>query len=239
VNRRKTGIVERVCTVAPDGFGEFFLASAGAGGAFVGLLFVAISISPQVTFGDPAVNGALRQRLAEGTFLTLVNGFVVSSIALIPSINVGWVAFVLGFAGVLTAAHLGWLFVNFHWHGARTVRQELHLPRSVSLSLIATVIYAIEAVLGLRLILQSADRNPFAWLAVIITSLYALGIFRAWALLGDLRYGWSSWLNPLQDRAPIRNEVSGDVAETRIETMPQTGTKEVRFQRPDRRSNSL
>ena len=29
--------------MAPEGFTEFFLASAGPGGAFVGLLFVAIS----------------------------------------------------------------------------------------------------------------------------------------------------------------------------------------------------
>ena len=79
--------------MAPEGFGEFFLASAGTGGAFVGLLFVAISIGPQRTFGNPAM-AAPRQHLAEATFLTLTNGFVVSSLALIPTINVGWVALV-------------------------------------------------------------------------------------------------------------------------------------------------
>ena len=74
----------------------FFQASAGARGAFVGLLFVAISIGPMRTFGGPAITGALRQRLAEAALLTLVNGFVVSSIALIPGVAVGWVALVLG-----------------------------------------------------------------------------------------------------------------------------------------------
>jgi hypothetical protein len=82
--------------MAPEGFTEFFLASAGTGGAFVGLLFVAISIGPQHTFGDSAVAGALRQHLAEATFLTLLNGFVVSSIALVPGVIVGWVALVPG-----------------------------------------------------------------------------------------------------------------------------------------------
>jgi hypothetical protein len=210
--------------VAPEGFEEFFVASAGAGGSFVGLLFVAISISPQVTFGDPAVDGAPRQRLAEGTFLTLVNGFVVSSIALIPSINVGWVALVLGGSGVLTAAHLGWLFARFHKHGARSLAHVLNRLRFVSLSLIATVIYAIESMLGLRLILQPADSDTFGWLAVIITSLYALGIFRAWALLGDPQYGWSSWLNPLQDRTTTRSEVSGNTTEPRDAQVPHTGS---------------
>src|SRR5215203_3319880 len=104
---------ERSRSMGPESFETFFLASAGTGGAFVGLLFVAISIGPQRTFGDLAVMGALRQHLAEATFLTLANGFVVSSIALIPAINVGWVALGGGMWGVATAAHLGRRFARF------------------------------------------------------------------------------------------------------------------------------
>ena len=87
--------------MGPESFETFFLAAAGTGGAFVGLLFVAISIGPQRTFGDLAGMGAPRQHLAEATFLTLINGFVVSSVALIPGINVGWIALVLGIWGLL------------------------------------------------------------------------------------------------------------------------------------------
>ncbi|HEX2282527.1 MAG TPA: hypothetical protein VHG52_12290, partial [Thermomicrobiales bacterium] len=95
-------LVGKACTLAPEGFTEFFLASAGTGGAFVGLLFVAISIGPQRTFGESAVAGAPRQHLAEATFLTLIDGFVLSSIALIPGIIVGWVARVIGMLRVWT-----------------------------------------------------------------------------------------------------------------------------------------
>jgi hypothetical protein len=76
--------------MAPESFETFFLASAGAGGAFVGLLFVAISISPQRTFDPRAVAGIQHQRLAEATLLTLFNGFVLSCVALVPGIDVGW-----------------------------------------------------------------------------------------------------------------------------------------------------
>ena len=62
--------------MAPESFETFFLATAGAGGAFVGLLFVAISIGPQRTFDPRAVAGMQHQRLAEATLLTLFNGFV-------------------------------------------------------------------------------------------------------------------------------------------------------------------
>jgi len=189
----------------PEGFTEFFLASAGTGGAFVGLLFVAISIGPQRTFGDLAGMGAPRQHLAEATFLTLLNGFVVSSLALIPGIIVGWVAFVLGIAGILLALHLIWLFARFHRHGAAHYPPWKDLVRVVSLSFIATVVFAIESLVGLRLILRPTDVDAYRWLAAIIIGLYALGMLRAWTLLGDPQHGWSGWLNPLQD-LPARSE---------------------------------
>jgi hypothetical protein len=190
----------------PEGFTEFFLASAGTGGAFVGLLFVAISIGPQRTFGDVAGMGAPRQHLAEATFLTLLNGFVVSSLALIPGITVGWVAFVLGIAGILLALHLIWLFARFHRHGAARYPPWKDLVRVVSLSFIATVVFAIESLVGLRLILRPTDVDAYRWLSAIIIGLYALGMLRAWTLLGDPQHGWSGWLNPLQD-LPARSEL--------------------------------
>jgi hypothetical protein len=199
--------------MAPEGFTEFFLASAGTGGAFVGLLFVAIAISPQRTFGHSDVASASRQHLAEATFLTLINGFVVSSIALIPGIIVGWVALVPGIVGVLTALHLAWLFARFHRHGTARYPPWRDLLRVISLSFIATVVFAIESLVGLRLILRPTDEDAFRWLGAVIIGLYALGMLRAWTLLGDPQHGWSGWLNPLQD-LPDRNEmvVSKDIA---------------------------
>jgi hypothetical protein len=186
--------------MAPEGFTEFFLASAGTGGAFVGLLFVAISIGPQRTFGDSAVAGEVLPQRAEATFLTLLNGFVLSSIALIPGVAVGWVALVLGIAGILIALHLSWLFARFHRHGAVRDPPWRDLLRVVSLSLIATVVFAIESVVGLRLVLRPEDVDAYWWLGAIIIGLYALGMPRAWTLLGDPLHGWSGWLNPLRLR---------------------------------------
>jgi hypothetical protein len=168
------------------------------------LLFVAISVGPQRTFGTPAM-AVPRQHLAEVTFLALANGFVVSSLALIPTINVGWVALVCGMWGAVAAAYLAWRFTQFHRHGACRHAPWRHLLRVVSLSLVATVVYVIESLLGLRLILEPSNEAVFGWLAVIIIGIYTLGIARAWTLLGDPQYGWSGWLNPLQDM-PARVE---------------------------------
>ena len=185
--------------MVPEGFGEFFLATAGTGGAFIGLLFVAISIVPQRTFDPMALAGEQHQRLAEATLLTLVNGFVVASIALIPGINVGWAALLLGASGVFTAAFVSLRVARVHRHGAPRRASWRHLLRVAVLGLVSTLLYAIQCLLGLRLLLESEDGTPVRWLALILIGLYVVGIVRAWTLLGDPQGGWSGWLNPLQD----------------------------------------
>ena len=200
--------------MAPEGLTEFFLASAGTGGAFVGLLFVAISIGPQRTFGETAMMRAPRQYLAEATLLTLANGFIVSSLALIPTINAGWATLVLGVWGAIAAVRLGGLFARFHRHGAPRHPPWRHLLRVAGLSFVAAVVYAIEALLGLRLIMRSSDEVAFGWLAAVIVGLYALGILRAWTLLGDPQHGWSGWLNPLQDLGATGEMIESQEAAT-------------------------
>ena len=182
-----------------ESFETFFLATAGAGAAFIGLLFVAISIQPRRTFDPRAVAGAQHQRLAEATLLTLSNGFVVSCVALIPGVDVGWIALVLGAAGMLIAANFVGFLARSHRHGISGPLSWLHLLHVVGLSLVATVVYAVEGLLGLRLLLQPADAADIRSLALIIIGLYVLGMVRAWTLLGDPQYGWSGWLKPLQD----------------------------------------
>jgi hypothetical protein len=183
----------------PDAFEAFFLATAGAGAAFIGLLFVAISIGPQRTFGDSAALGALRQFLAEAALDTLVNGFVVSCIALLPGVNVGWVALAGGVWGTATAAYLAWRIARFHRHGPKRHAPWLHQLRVVSVSLGATAVYAIETLVAIRLILQPEAESAVRGLALVIIGLYGLAMLRAWILLGDPQHGWSGWLNPVQD----------------------------------------
>ncbi len=204
--------------MGPESFETFFLATAGAGGAFVGLLFIAISIGPQRTFDPQAVAGVQHQRLAEATLLTLFNGFVVSCVALIPGIDIGWIAFVLGAAGVLVAAQLVVFLARSHRHEVPGRLPWLHRLRVVSLSVVATVVYAIEGLLGLRLILRPTDVDAYRWLAVIVIGIYTLGMLRAWTLLGDPQHGWSGWLNPLQDLGHAPESEPEATSETDVPT---------------------
>ncbi len=185
--------------MVPETFETFFLATSGAGGVLIGLLFVAISIHPQRTFDPMSVAGLPQQRLAEATLLTLINGFVVSSVALIPGINLGWIALPMGAGGAFTAALVSQRVAQLHRHGARRYASWGHRLRAVLLGLVSTLLYTIQGVLAIQLLWEPKDASPVRWLALIVMSLYVVGIVRAWTLLGDPQKGWSGWLNPLQD----------------------------------------
>jgi hypothetical protein len=186
--------------VALESFNEFFLATAGAGGAFIGLLFVAISIHPQLTFRVPTGGSVPRQYLAEAALGTLGNGFVVSCVSLIPGVNVGWLALFCGAWGVVAAARLAALLARSHRHDAVS---PLHLLRVASLSMAAVALYAAEFGAGVGLLLEPESRAAWSALALIVICIDVLGLARAWILLGDPRQGWSGWLNPLRDREPL------------------------------------
>ncbi|HEX5500020.1 MAG TPA: hypothetical protein VFX03_12370 [Thermomicrobiales bacterium] len=185
--------------MALEPFNEFFLATAGAGGAFIGLLFVAISIHPQLTFRVPTAGDVPRQYLAEAALITLGNGFIVSCVALIPVVNAGWFAFVGGIWGVVAAARLAILLARAHRHDAVS---RLHLLRVTSLSMAAVALYAVEFGVGVALLRQPASLAAWSALALVVICIDVLALARAWILLGDPQQGWSGWLNPLRDRAP-------------------------------------
>src|SRR5260370_22343121 len=79
----------KVNGMIPAAFANFFIASAGAGAALVGLLFVAVSIAPEqlVTRRAPME----RQAVAGSAFTALMNAFFISLVALIPHFNVGFI----------------------------------------------------------------------------------------------------------------------------------------------------
>src|SRR5262249_14052228 len=141
--------------------------AAGIGGALIGLLFVAISIQPQRTF-DPMgdIGGELRQRLAESTFLTLTAACIVSAVALIPAVSVDWINLILGAFGALAAAHLGRRFAQLHQHDLSRLAPSRDRLRVTSLSIVAVVLFGLQAMVGLRLLIDPEDVGAVRTLAL-------------------------------------------------------------------------
>ncbi len=73
--------------MVPRSYIEFMITSAGAAGAMIGLLFVAISLRTDIVFGEKS--SAKVKTLAGSSFTGLVNAFSLALLAIVPSTNIG------------------------------------------------------------------------------------------------------------------------------------------------------
>ena len=155
----------------PADFMTFFAASLTADGALIGLLFVAIAIEPERTFGKAAQE---RELAASGAFTSLVNAFLVSMIALIPDLNIGW--------GVIFVA--GVSLLNIMIHAADKLRRgQRSFNRSLVYTISALVLYGLEIFYSVQLILRPHDLNAVYTLIVVLVVTYGVALTRAWTLL--------------------------------------------------------
>ncbi|HEX9070081.1 MAG TPA: hypothetical protein VF807_15015 [Ktedonobacterales bacterium] len=181
-----------------DAFTPFFAAAAGAGAAFIGLLFIAVSIRPdQLVWGK--VHPLVRASVGS-TFTALINGFFISFASLIPGTNPGWVAFVLGITGVINALSSSGSLVR-HLRGAGVTGGAwwLNVARWLTLSGLGLFVYLLEIWLGWQAIQHPTQIGPIFGIADIVLTVYGLGLVRAWELLGSRRTGILRFLSPLRD----------------------------------------
>jgi hypothetical protein len=196
--------------MVPTDFANYFLATAGAGAALIGLLFVAISINPERTFGREAQ--PVRQRVASGAFTALVNAFFISTSALIPHTNVGYVTLIMGGIGLLNSLRLAGEFLVGYWRSslAATLPWPVAL-RALAFVAVSLILYGYEVVLAVLLLIQP-DAVGFVYtLTGILLGIYGLGLVRAWELLGAPRSSLVGWLNPLHEspEAPTQDSPPG------------------------------
>lgn len=161
----------------PQEFLTFFAASLAADGALIGLLFVAIAIEPERTFGSSA---ALERELAaNGAFTGLVNAFLISMLALIPKINVGFAVNVIA----------GFSLLNTLVHAADKLRRggNSTYARSVFYTIGGLLVYGLEIFYGGQLIRQPHATDAVYSLILVLIAEYAVALARAWTLLGAER----------------------------------------------------
>jgi hypothetical protein len=176
----------------PNAMDNYFLASAGASAALVGLIFVAISLWPREKMsGAPPAWRAV----AGGSFLALINAFFVSLSALNTGLNLGWPVVAMGLIGIVNSLLLGLPLFR------PTPNWKEHIPVILAnrvMVFASLAVYAAEGYFGGRLLLKADDALAVEGIAIVLVVLYALGLIRAWELLGVEQIGLRSWLNPLQ-----------------------------------------
>ena len=184
--------------MVPATFANYFMAMAGAGGALIGLLFVAISINPERMVGRAVY--AEPQAVAASAFTALANGFFISAAGLLPGQEViGPTAAVLASASLLNSALLAVRAMPPMFRRARRNRRWRGVLAMATMILISAFVYGDELVNAIALVRTPAGTGAIFVLATLVLVVYGIALIRSWELLGAPRSGISGWLNPLGD----------------------------------------
>jgi hypothetical protein len=159
--------------VVPLSFHDFFSGCATIAGALIGLLFVAISVSPEKLTGDTARTD--HQVRAAAAFSALVNTLVIALVALLPRASLGEAGLILAAAGLATTA--GLIVVLYREHG--TVKRG-----EATMFLIMLALYGLQLVNSIKLDAAPHDVSRVNDQGLLAIGFFLFGIARAWQLVG-------------------------------------------------------
>jgi hypothetical protein len=170
--------------VVPASFHDFFNGCASVAGALIGLLFVAISVSPEKLTGDDA--HAEHQVRAAAAFSALVNTLVVALVGLLPGASLGDVGIILSGAGLATTSALVIVLYREHQHQIRS---------DVRMLAILFVLYGLQLANAVEL-----DRAPLNLAGIdrqggLAILFFVFAIARSWQLVGARAIGLASAVN--------------------------------------------
>jgi hypothetical protein len=164
--------------LTPETAHDFFVASAGVAGALIGLLFVAISVSPERVLGPDAPEaGRIR---AAATLTAFTNALCIGLFGLVPGLNLGIAATVTSIVGLLfVGGSLALLLPSWRAQGVR--------PRDITFLVGQLVIFVLQLLAGLSLDRHPGGSEDLQTLCILVIVCFLVGISRAWELVGGPR----------------------------------------------------
>jgi hypothetical protein len=175
--------------VVPENIHDFFMASAGAAGALVGLLFVAISVTTDRLTREGA-DAQLHRIRAAAALTAFTNALTVSLFALVPGEKIGGTAAAVSIVGIgfVTGSLLSLIRLR-QWHWS-LVRDGLFL-----IGLVAT--FVIQLIQGAEVIAHPGDSGAVNTIAILVVVCFLVGVGRSWELIGGPSIGISQEVTAL------------------------------------------
>ena len=160
--------------MVPVSFHDFFGGCASVAGALIGLLFVAISVSPEKLSGDHA--RAEHQVRAAAAFSALISTLVIALVALLPGASLGEAGTIVAAAGLATTVGLCLLLLREH--------QERIRPTDVTMLVILLALYGLQLANALQLDGSPRNVSDVSRQGVLLIGFFLFGIARSWQLVG-------------------------------------------------------
>ena len=158
----------------PEEFKDFSVAAAGASGALIGLLFVAVSVFPER--GQRNETRIEYQSRASTALVVFTNALVLSLAFLVPGTTIGgWAIGAATVMGVFTLAG-GRVVVT-------AVLRKTGNWRSLTLVAGMLVIVGVQLWAGIRLLFNGGDVDALSLLDYVVIAEFAVGIARSWQLV--------------------------------------------------------
>jgi hypothetical protein len=168
--------------MVPESIRDFFLASGGAAGALIGLLFVAMSVSADRLARAEAASQASRIR-ADAALIAFTNALSVSLFALLPGEKVGYAAAIVGFLGILFVAGSVLSLVR--------VGHRRWAVRDGTFVIGLMVVFVLQLISGIQVMQRPGFADGVETIAILVICCFLVGISRAWELIGGPSIGFS------------------------------------------------
>jgi hypothetical protein len=189
----------------PENYREFFVAAAGASGALIGLLFVAVSVFP-----ERARRAATRVEYhtrASTALVVFTNALVLSLTALVPDVDLGWWTVAMSVIVFVFAAATARLIVT------AALRRREHWSSLVLVGGLL-IIAGTEFGTGIRLIADGTDLSSIHVLDYLVIVDVLVGIARAWQLVNMRDTGLLASLRVLTHGDDLVGEADEDRDQT-------------------------